>query len=146
MKTPSLRFLAIPILALLTGCASPEARIKKNPELFNSFPPDVQERVRKGDIDIGYTKDMVTIALGEPNRVYSRQTESGLVEVWSYTDFYTKSDRQRVDVRSRVRDSSGSYRTVSDWVWVDVDQRTEFEHLRVELRDEKVIAIERLQR
>lgn len=130
----------------MTGCASPESRIKKNPELFNSFPPDVQERVRKGEADIGYTKDMVRIALGEPNRTYERQTESGSVEVWSYTSYYTTTDRQRVDVRSRVRDSSGSYRTISDWVWVDVDQRNEYEHLRVELRDDKVIAIERLKR
>ncbi|HBA82720.1 MAG TPA: hypothetical protein DCZ95_01380 [Verrucomicrobia bacterium] len=148
MKTSFLEKALVILLgaALLSGCATPESRIKKNPSLFASFPPDVQEMVRKGQIDIGYTAGMVNIALGEPNRRYTRQTAEGVTEVWAYTDTYTTSDRQRVDGPFRVRTRDGSYQTITDTVWADVQQTHEFDKIRVEFRDEKVTAIDRLDR
>ena len=47
-------------LVLAAGClSSPERRIQKAPEVFAAFPPDVQAKVRKGEVDIGFTPDMV---------------------------------------------------------------------------------------
>ena len=133
-------------LQILAGCATPESRIKKNPEAFAALPSDVQESVRKGQISIGFTEDAVFLALGKPERRYTRQTEAGTTEVWSYVDYYTTPDRQRVEYRGRVRDSKGVSHTVYDTVWVDVDVRHDYEKLRVEMQDGKVRAIERIQR
>ena len=56
--------------------------------------------------------------------------------------FETQRDRQHVQADVRVRDSSGSYRTVRDWFWVDVESRREYDRLRVEMANDQVIAIE----
>lgn len=141
------KMLVVALAALcLAGCQSPEQRIKQNPELFASFAPEVQDSVRAGKIDVGYSKDMVYIALGKPNRQYTRKTADGTTEVWSYTKFYTTTERQRVNGDFRIRDSKGIYRTVSDSVWVDVQQQHEYETKRVEFKDAVVTAIEDIQR
>lgn len=146
MKT---RFVLAALLCGLTlaaGCTTPGARIKRNPDLFASFPPDVQANVKQGKIEVGYTRDMVYIALGEPDRRYTRKTAAGEVEVWAYVDTYTSIERQRVDGPFRYRDADGTSRTIRDTLWVDVEQRHEYETTRVELADGKVSAIEEFKR
>jgi len=138
--------LAAALSVLVAGCASPKSRIEKNPELFASFPPEVQANVQQGKIDVGYTQDMVDMALGAPDRKYTRKSATGTVEVWSYVGYFTKTDRQRVQADVRVRDASGVTRTVNDWFWVDVQQRNEYEKFRVEFDGTKVAAIETLER
>lgn len=137
---------ALAVALLLAGCSTPASRIKKNPELFNSLPPDVQANVKQGKIEVGYSTDAVRLALGQPRRVYTRKTGSGTVQVWAYTSEYTTTDRQRVNARVSGRDSTGALRTFTDWVWVDVEQRHEYDRLRVEFENDKVTAIETLER
>ena len=60
--------LALPLALLLAGCATPEKRIQQNQDLFDSFPVAAQARIRGGQIDLGFTPDMVRIALGDPQR------------------------------------------------------------------------------
>ena len=131
---------------LLAGCSTPSSRIKKNPALFNSLPPEVQANVQQGRIEVGYSADAVRLALGPPRREFTRKTATGIVKVWAYTSEYTTTDRQRVNARVSGRDSSGTLRTFTDWVWVDVEQRHEYDRMRVELEDDKVTAIETLER
>lgn len=138
--------LAGAFLACSFGCASPDSRIKKHPEIFNTFPPEVQEEVRQGRVHIGYTPDMVFIALGKADREYTRRTADGVTEVWSYTSHYTSTSRQLVDGRFRVRDTRGQIHTVHDTVWVDVPIKHEYERLRLEFRDGVVYAIEEMTR
>ncbi len=133
-------------LLLALGCASPDSRIKKHPDLFNAFPPDVQEEVRQGRVHIGYTPDMVFIALGKADREYTRRTADGVTEVWSYTAHYTSTSRELVDGRFRVRDTRGQIHTVRDSVWVDVPVKHEYERLRLEFREGAVFAIEEMTR
>jgi hypothetical protein len=71
---------------LLAACSTPESRIAGRQAIFDSYPPDVKQKIRAGHIDIGFTPDMVRIALGEPDRVATRQTETGGIEVWGYRD------------------------------------------------------------
>lgn len=133
-------------LVLSAGCTTPAGRIKRNPGLFASFPPEIQENVKQGKIEIGYDRDMVYIALGDPDRRYSRRTSAGDVEVWAYVDAYTTTERQRVDGPFRYRDADGTSRTIRDTLWVDVQQRHEYETFRVEFTDSKVSAIEEFKR
>ncbi|HMO50547.1 MAG TPA: hypothetical protein PKE26_00275 [Kiritimatiellia bacterium] len=133
-------------LVVVCGCATPQSRIKQNPELFASFPPEAQALIQQGQIDIGFTPEMVTMALGAPNRTYTRQTRQGILEVWSYTAKQTTTDRQRVNANFRYRDAGGSMRSGSDWVWVDVARDIEYERMRVEFTEGIVLAIESLQR
>ena len=138
--------LAALVVVSLTGCATPSSRIKKNPELFASFPVEAQAKIQRGEVDLGFTQDMVEMALGKPERLYNRKTTSGDVQVWSYVSYYTTYDHQRVNANVRVRDPNGGYRTVTDWVWVDVESRNEYERLRIEFVEGAVSAIETVER
>jgi outer membrane protein assembly factor BamE (lipoprotein component of BamABCDE complex) len=68
------------------GCSTVDSRIAKNRELFNSWPGAVQEKIVVGQIDIGFTADQVRVALGDPDRVFTRTTADGTSQVWSYRD------------------------------------------------------------
>jgi hypothetical protein len=73
-------------LMLAAGCSTVDSRIAKNRELFSSWPPAVQDKVVQGQIDIGFTAEQVRVALGEPDRVFTRTTADGTSQVWSYRD------------------------------------------------------------
>lgn len=135
------------LLLCCAGCSTPASRVQKNPELFNRLPAEVQTNVLAGRIDVGYSSDAVTLALGEPQRRYARKTLGGKnTEVWSYTSIRTTTDRQRVDARVRGYDERGRSRTYTDWVYVDVEHRHEYERLRIEFETNTVMAIETLER
>jgi hypothetical protein len=81
----SLIWLGVVAIAF-SGCASVDSRIAKNRAAFNTWPPAVQDKVVVGQIDIGFTADQVRVALGEPDRVWTRTTADGTSQVWSYRD------------------------------------------------------------
>lgn len=139
--------ILLTVAALAAGCATPASRIKKNPEAFARLPPEVQTNVQAGRIDLGYSTEAVELALGPPPRRYVRKVAGGKhTEVWSYTATYTTTDRQRVDARVRGYDKDGRSRSYTDSVYVDVEQRHEYERLRVEIETNTVVAIETLER
>jgi hypothetical protein len=74
------------LLLAVVGCATPESRARKNEAAVSSWPAAVQQNVRAGKIDVGYTQDMVRVALGDPDRLSSRTTASGTADVWIYFD------------------------------------------------------------
>ena len=75
--------LAAAALAL-TACSTIDSRIRKQQALFDGYPPDVQQNIRNGHIEVGYTPEMVAMALGEPDRKVETQTADGVAEVWTY--------------------------------------------------------------
>jgi hypothetical protein len=79
--------LALGALVFLAGCSTPEARIKRNPELFASISPAEQQLIREGKVGIGFTPEMVKLALGDPDRVFTRTDANGTNESWSYTTY-----------------------------------------------------------
>jgi hypothetical protein len=89
---------------------------------------------------------MVYLALGEPDRKYTRKTASGQSDIWSYVSRYTTTDRRLVTGRFRVHTPDRGYRTVRDSVWVDVDQMHEYDRLRLEFDGDTLKAIEEVQR
>ncbi len=79
--------LCITALLFLSGCNTPEARIKREPALFASLSPADQQLIREGKVAIGFTPEMVKLAVGEPDRVYTRTDANGTSESWSYTTY-----------------------------------------------------------
>ncbi len=71
-------------LALLAACSSPESRIADHRLAFEKYPAAVQEKIRAGRVDVGFTSEMVLLAFGEPDRKIVRQTAAGQDEVWVY--------------------------------------------------------------
>lgn len=86
MKTKLIAALTLVAAMLAAGCSTVDSRIANNRAAFNSWPPAVQDKVVQGQIDVGFTPDQVRVALGEPDRVFTRTTADGTSQVWSYRD------------------------------------------------------------
>lgn len=130
-------------LVLCGGCASTiESRIKANPGLFASFPPEAQEKIRRERVELGFTEDMVRVALGSPSRISTRVTESGTTTLWFYTSHEPETHSDMVPVTYYGRDGRGRMRAYSDFAWVDRTYWRERDSSRVEFRDGKVVGIE----
>jgi hypothetical protein len=87
MRTkPFLSLVAFVAAVFVSGCSTVDSRIAQHREAFNTWPPAVQDKVVVGKIDIGFTPEQVRVALGEPDRVFSRTTADGTSQVWSYRD------------------------------------------------------------
>lgn len=71
-------------LLLLAACATPESRIGKHRDLFATYTPEIQRRIKAGEVDVGFTADMVLMAMGKPARKTTRTTEQAVQEVWTY--------------------------------------------------------------
>jgi hypothetical protein len=87
MKKTLTCLLASVGLLLAAGCATPEARIQRNPEIFAQLSPADQQLIREGKVARGFTPEMVKLALGDPDRVYVRTDSAGTSESWSYTSY-----------------------------------------------------------
>ena len=79
-------FAALALALALAGCSTPDSRIEKNSAAFAGYPPAVQAKIRAGEVDVGFTSEMVQMALGKPDRVLRRRSAAGESEVWIYAD------------------------------------------------------------
>jgi len=140
---PLVKISALLSFLMLAGCATTESRIAKNQEVFDQYDPETQTKIKSGDVELGFDEQMIYIALGEPDRKYSRETLNGITEVWAYNSYESRMRRKLIPVRYRVRDGNGRLRSRSDHVWVDVNNRIEYERLRIEMTGGKAVAIER---
>ena len=138
--------LVLPLFSLivLAGCATPEHRIQKNQEFFNTLPVAAQARIRGGQIDLNFTPGMVRIALGEPQRKILRRTLTGDTDIWLYSDSIRSYERQRADLDGLIINSSSGVRSVGGSAWINVPQEREFVRLRVEFQNGSVVAIEEI--
>lgn len=134
------------LLLAAAGCSSPASRIKKNPEKFAALPAATQERVKQGVVAPGDTADAAFLAMGEPNRKYTRRTAQGETEVWSYTGVNIRTENRQMRVPVQYRDRDGRSRTSYETVWIDVQHEEEYERTRLEVVDGKVTAVESTRR
>ena len=138
-------WVCIGAAVFLTACAStPQTRIAANPALFASFPTNVQAGVRSGRIEVGYTKEMVRMAIGNPNHVFTRQTAAGIAEVWAYTDIRRTYETVPATGYTWWRGPyNGHPHPMSDFGWVDVERTQEYVVLLVEFAGDAVKVIDR---
>lgn len=137
---PISAILASVALVLLAACSSPDSRISDNQAAFEKFPTETQEKIRSGQVDVGFTTQMVLMSLGEPARKYTRKTDQGDTDVWSYHDDSPKfsiglgvgSGGRGSSVGGGLGVSSGGY---------DPDEKT-----RVEFRNGIVTAVDLLKK
>lgn len=86
MKTVSLLVLLMAALVVV-GCNSPASRIRRNPELFSQLTPSQQDLIRQGRVELGFSAEMVRLALGEPDRLGMRTDADGTSEIWNYVTY-----------------------------------------------------------
>ncbi|HUL53258.1 MAG TPA: hypothetical protein VLT83_07610 [Opitutaceae bacterium] len=86
----SLRLLLAAALLAFAGCSTIESRIREKAAVFDQIPPADQARIRQGIIAIGFTPDMVYMALGQPDRIRERTNRGGRETVWRYVAYYQR--------------------------------------------------------
>jgi len=141
MKTSSLFLLLPAILAtfLAIGCSTPEARVRRNPEAFARLTPAQQEMIMRGEVGLSFDKEMVQLALGEPDRLLTRTDADGVSEVWSYTTYQGPNG---VYLYRGWYHRYYSYRDPFYPYYLDVSSRRERERFRVVFRGERVVEIQ----
>lgn len=80
---------ALCVLGLAAGCSTFEKRAAEKSAVFDALPPETQDKLRRGVVEIGHTTDMVYIALGQPDSRLERTTAEGTEEIWVYSTFVT---------------------------------------------------------
>jgi hypothetical protein len=141
--------LALCLLLALVGCASVQElrdrRIAENQELFDSFPAEIQEQVRQGQVEVGFSADMVRLAWGPPDQVFTRTSRDRHATVWGYTRVrhYPYTDRMSIPVY--FLDSQGRRHISFHSVWINSETREEYTVARVEFVAGRVSAFEQLQ-
>ena len=129
--------VAVGVVGLLAGCSTVDSRVKEHEVAFNTRPADVQQKVRDKQVDVGFTPDMVLVALGDPARKVTRTTAQGQGEVWLYED---KSPKFSIGLgvgSMRGGTGVGGGVTVGDSMWRDN------ESMRVIFEGGRVTAVER---
>ncbi len=125
------------------GCAStPETRIARHAALFARFPPDIQQKIRAGQVEPGYTEDMVRLALGRPDRVITRLTTEGESTLWVYKRYEPEVWSEPVPVWWPSRSTHRGVRWHPDIWWTHQTWWREEAAARVEFREGRVIAVE----
>ena len=135
------------VMGVMAGCMStPASRIKKEPGVFATFSPEIQAKVQQGQVEVGFTKDMVRLAQGLPQRVNTRITEAGQAEVWMYLGVRYVDNYVPMDSGYWYRDRSGRMVRTHDTMWMNRGYSEEYPVLRLEFSGNTVKALERLQR
>lgn len=84
-------FFTVPLLAsalLLGACSTINSRINEKGSVFYTLDPDTQSKIAHGDVAVGFTPDMVYMALGTPDAKRYRTTADGKAETWIYGAYY----------------------------------------------------------
>jgi len=98
----ALQLAAFAILILIpTGCAMPG----KNPSLIGRTP-EISEAIMEGRLIIGMNRDEARAAWGNPRRVHTLRTSSGVREQWvweptQYSRYYAYFDDGLLTATSR---------------------------------------------
>ncbi len=130
---------------LAVGCVStPAKRIKQEPQTFAAFPPEFQAKVLKGEIEIGFSRDMVRLAVGRPQQVHTRITEAGDLQIWSYINSYYVGNYQPMSSGYWYQDRTGRMVKTYDTMWVNRGWYEDRLVLRLEFAGDQLKAIERL--
>ncbi|MFM1850784.1 MAG: hypothetical protein RIS54_468 [Verrucomicrobiota bacterium] len=103
---------SLTFLLAAAGCATSVAhRIEEKSALFANLPAHVQESLREGNIGVGYSPDLVYIALGSPTEKETRETSEGPVEVWIYRRYFGAMNPQTLpsyqNIRQEIANSQG---------------------------------------
>ena len=79
------------ILALASSGCDPASgiatRISERSAVFTQLTPDQKAKIEQGVVEIGFTADMVYMAMGRPQKVTEKTVPLGQVAMWTYRNF-----------------------------------------------------------
>lgn len=138
--------LVLAAAAALSGCGGGvNTRIEQNSELFESLDRETQAKIKEGIIELGYTRDMVFLALGEPNRKRQTKSRESVTETWIYNTYFQRYDGQRFigyDRNVYYDKKNDTYRVFYTPRYTDVYTPETEERIRIVFRNDEAVSIE----
>jgi hypothetical protein len=144
MKTMLTVLIAVLALAL-GGCSTINSRIKERYPVFASLDAATQDQIRHGQVGVGYSPDMVYMALGRPTYQVNRVNNDGTESTWIYKSYYEEYagsafvGYRRYAVLDRT---TNRYVIYTEPVYSDLYRERADEYLRVVFKRGKVDSIE----
>lgn len=144
------RVFALACLALLLGgCSTIPSRIEEKSAAFAALDADTQNKIRLGRVDVGYSPDLVYIALGTPDERLTKTTTTGTSETWIYNNYHQEylgrvhtGYRQYTYIDPKTRQAIVTYEPVYSSIFRDrVDER-----IRIHFKANQVETIEHVKR
>jgi len=145
MKHRILASLLLAGLAFTAGCQTVETRIKEKPEVFAQIDKATQDKIKQGIIDLGYSEDMVYLALGAPDQKREAISATGTSITWIYNTYYQRYDgTQFVGYSRRVYYDTflRTYRFYYHPAYAETYHDDKEERIRVVFKGGKVAVIE----
>lgn len=148
--THALRPLSLLLLALLfAGCSTIDSRIREKSPVFAALDASTQDKIRLGRVEVGFTTDLVYIALGTPDERLSKTSAASTDETWIYNSYHQDylgsahtGYRRYVVIDPRSKQPVVFYEPVYTQIYQD---RIE-ERIRIVFKAGKVEAIEQVKR
>ncbi len=140
--------LTVVLVGSFAGCNTFERRAEEHSGVFASLDAATRDRLRNRDLNVGYTLDMVYIAMGAPDERRVRHSADGSETTWIYNAYWQEYQGQALVGYRRyvVRDSlTGRYQVVYEPAREGVFAPREEERIRVTFRNDRVVAIEQAQ-
>lgn len=132
-------------LGFLGGCQTVEDRIEEKPEVFARLDVATQDKIKQGIIELGYTEDMVYLALGKADQKRESLTAAGRTTTWVYNTYYERYDGTRFAGyhRSLYFDPYlRAYRVYYRPVYAETYAQEKEERIRVVFTDGRVTTLE----
>jgi hypothetical protein len=137
--------LLLAALAFVAGCQTVQDRIKEKPEVFAKLDAATQDKIKQGIIELGYTEDMVYLALGAPDQKRESASAAGKTVTWIYNTYYDRYDgtafagyHRSIYFDPYLR----AYRVYYRPVYADSYVQEKEERIRVVFKDGKVTVLE----
>lgn len=136
--------LVLGVALLLGACSTISSRIEEKAPVFYSLDANTRAKISQGDIDLGFTPDMVYIALGNPDSRRSHLSQNGQTETWIYRSYYEDyQGTQFVGYRRWYTfHPHFGYRFYWRPVHADLYRTVAEDDIRVTFRDGKVVMID----
>jgi hypothetical protein len=137
------------LLLTLAGCSTIDSRISEKQDVFNRLDPQTQGKIRQGIVEVGYTEDMVYIALGPPDERHEKVTAKGAETTWIYKTYYEQFEGvEQVGYRRTVffDPADHVYHVYYEPVSAPVYSEHEEDNIRVTFVNGRVTAIEQNKR
>ena len=129
----------------LTGCQNVNSRIKEKPDVFAKLDLATQDKIKQGIIDLGFTEEMVYLALGDPDQKKESVSVTGQTVSWIYNTYYERFDgMSHLGYSRRVYFDPylNTYRVHYHPAFGESYVTEKEERIRIVFKDGKVIVIE----
>lgn len=144
---PRAPILFAALLVTLAGCSTISSRIREKEAVFAALPPATQMEIRQGRVAIGFTPNMVYMAIGRPDEIRERVDPAGRETVWKYNTYY---DRYEGTVHTGYRrwvtwdPRLHAYRIHDEPIDANIYRPVRETFIRVTFRDGRVTAIDQM--